>query len=50
MMAKTLAAPVNDCAPSWRVSEPSCSAITAPKGMATSAVGRMVTLAMNHAC
>src|SRR4051795_13059710 len=48
--ASTLAEPVNDCAPSWRVRLPSCSAMTAPKGMLTSAVGRIVTLARNHAC
>ena len=48
--ARTEAAPVNDCAPSCRVSEPSCRAITAPNGIDTSAVGRIVTLAMNHAC
>ena len=48
--ASTEAAPVNDCAPSWRVNVPSCSAITAPNGMATSEVGRIVTLAMNQAC
>ena len=41
---------MNDWAPSWRVSEPSCSAMTAPNGMATSAVGRIVTLAMNQVC
>ena len=28
--ASTLAEPVNDCAPSWRVRLPSCSAMTAP--------------------
>src|SRR6266516_632439 len=50
MMASTLAAPVNDCAPSCRVRLPSCRAMTAPNGIATSAVGRIVTLAMNHAC
>ena len=48
--ASTEAAPVNDWAPSCRVSEPSCRAITAPNGMATSAVGRIVTLAMNQDC
>src|SRR3954451_20108521 len=50
MTDSTLAAPVNDCAPSWRVRLPSCRAMTAPNGMLTSAVGRIVTLAMNHAC
>ena len=39
--ASTRAAPVNDCAPSWRTSEPSCSAITAPNGIETSAAGRI---------
>ena len=48
--ASTDADPVNDCAPSWRVSDPSWRAMTAPKGIATSAVGMIVTLAMNHAC
>ena len=49
-MASALAAPVNDCAPICAVSEPSWSAITAPNGIATSAVGRMVTLAKNQHC
>ncbi len=48
--ASTDADPVKDCAPSWRVREPSCSAITAPNGIATSAVGRIVTLATNQVC
>ena len=48
--ASTDADPVKDWAPSCRVSEPSCSAMTAPKGIATSAVGRIVTLAMNQVC
>ena len=48
--ARTEAEPVKDCAPSCRVSEPSCSAMTAPNGIATSAVGKIVTLAMNHVC
>ena len=48
--ASTLAAPVNDSAPSCWVSEPTCSVITAPNGIATSAVGRIVTLAMNQNC
>ena len=38
--ARTDADPVKDCAPSCRVSEPSCRAMTAPKGIATSAVGQ----------
>ena len=37
--ASTQAAPVNDWAPSWRVSEPSCRAMTAPNGIDTSAAG-----------
>src|SRR3954451_16567566 len=48
--ASTDAEPVKDCAPSCRVSDPSCRAMTAPKGIATSAVGRIVTLAMNQVC
>ena len=48
--ASTEAAPENDWAPSCRVRLPICSAMTAPNGMETSAVGRIVTLAMNHAC
>ena len=44
MTASTLAAPVNDCAPICTVSEPSCSAITAPNGIATSAAGSTETL------
>jgi len=50
MIANTLAAPVNDWAPNCRVNEPSCNAMTAPNGMDTSAVGRIVTLAMNQDC
>src|SRR3954453_8913138 len=49
-MASTEADPVNDCAPSCRVRLPSCSAMTAPNGIDTSIVGRIVTLAMNHDC
>jgi hypothetical protein len=48
--ASTDAAPVNDCAPSWRTSDPSCRAITAPNGMETSAAGRIDTELMNQAC
>ncbi len=48
--ASTLAAPVNDCAPICTVSEPSCSAITAPNGIATSAAGSTETPAMNQNC
>ena len=32
-IASTLAAPVNDWAPIWRVRLPSCRAMTAPNGM-----------------
>jgi hypothetical protein len=49
-IASALAAPVKDCAPICRVSEPSCKVMTAPNGIATSAVGRMVTLAKNQHC
>jgi hypothetical protein len=48
--ASTDAAPVNDWAPSWRTSEPSCRAMTAPNGIETSAAGRIDTELMNHAC
>src|SRR2546423_280240 len=48
--ASTAAEPVNPCAPSWRLTEPSWSALTAPNGIETSAVGRIVTLARNQAC
>ena len=50
MIASTLAAPVNDWAPIWRARVPSSSAMTAPNGMETIIVGKIVTLAMNHAC
>src|SRR5690606_16705143 len=46
----TDAEPVNDCAPNCWISPPTCSAITAPNGMATSAVGTIVTEAMNQDC
>ena len=48
--ARTAAEPVKDWAPNCLISPPTCSAITAPNGMATSAVGMIVTDAMNHAC
>ena len=41
---------MNDCAPNCRIRPPTCSAMTAPKGMAMSAVGMIVTEAMNQAC
>ena len=44
------AAPVNDWAPSCRVSVPSWRAMTAPNGIETRAVGTMVTEAMNQHC
>lgn len=50
MMASTLAAPVNDCAPICVVRDPMCSAMTAPNGIDTRAVGRIETLAMNQNC
>src|SRR6478672_904741 len=48
--ASTAADPVNDWAPNCLIRPPTCSAITAPNGMATSAVGMIVTDAMNQAC
>ncbi len=48
--ASTAAEPVNDCAPNCLIRPPTCSAMTAPNGIATNAVGMMVTDAMNHAC
>jgi hypothetical protein len=50
MRASTEAAPVNDWAPNCLIRPPTCNAITAPKGMATRAVGMIVTEATNHAC
>ena len=48
--ARTAAEPVNACAPNCLIRPPTCSAITAPNGIATSAVGMIVTLATNQAC
>src|SRR4051812_28682801 len=48
--ARTAAEPVNDWAPNCLIRPPTSSAMTAPKGMATSAVGMIVTEAMNQAC
>src|SRR4051794_32899010 len=48
--ARTEAEPVKDCAPNCLIRPPTWSAITAPNGIATSAVGTMVTEAMNQAC
>src|SRR5512139_621259 len=48
--ASTAAEPVKDCAPNCLISPPTCSAMTAPNGMATRAVGMIVTEAMNQAC
>src|SRR5690606_41266742 len=50
MMASTLTAPVNDAAPSWLTTWPSCSETTAPNGMDTSIAGRIDTPAMNQPC
>ena len=48
--ASTAAEPVNDCAPNCLIRPPTCSAMTAPNGIATRAVGMIVTEAMNQAC
>ena len=48
--ASTEAEPVKDWAPNCLIRPPTCSAMTAPKGIATSAVGMIVTEAMNQAC
>src|SRR3954467_3440500 len=48
--ASTDADPVKDCAPNCLIRLPTWSAMTAPNGMATRAVGMIVTDAMNHAC
>ena len=48
--ASTAAEPVNDWAPNCLIRPPTWSAMTAPNGMATSAVGMIVTEAMNQAC
>ena len=48
--ASTDAEPVNDWAPNCLIRPPTWSAITAPNGIATSAVGMIVTEAMNQAC
>ena len=47
-MASTMAAPVADSAPSWRLNDPTCRAITIPNGMEMRITGRLVTLAMNQ--
>ncbi len=47
-MARTMAAPVPDSAPSWRAKLPTCRAMTMPKGIDTRMTGSVVTLAMNH--
>ena len=49
-MASTMAAPVEDSAPSWRANEPTWRAITIPNGMETKTTGMLVTLAMNQHC
>ena len=48
--ASTEAEPVNDWAPNCLIRPPTWSAMTAPNGMATRAVGMIVTEAMNQAC
>jgi len=48
--ASTAAEPTNDCAPNCCTRLPVCSATTAPNGIATRAVGMIVTEAMNQAC
>ena len=48
--ASTEAEPVKDWAPNCLISPPTWSAMTAPNGIATSAVGMIVTEAMNQAC
>ena len=47
-MASTMAAPVADSAPNWRLIVPTCRAMTIPNGMEMRIVGRLVTLAMNQ--
>src|SRR3954451_5297845 len=49
-MARTIAAPVADSAPSCRFSVPTCNAMTAPNGMAINTLGNVQTLAMNQHC
>src|ERR1700710_2525953 len=48
--ASTEAEPVNDWAPNCLISPPTWRAMTAPNGIATSAVGTIVTEAMNQPC
>src|SRR6478736_8405111 len=48
--ASTDAEPVKDWAPNCWIRPPTCSAMTAPNGIATRAVGTMVTESMNQAC
>ena len=48
--ASTAADPVNDWAPNCLIRPPTWRAMTAPNGMATRAVGMIVTEAMNQAC
>ena len=49
-IASTLPAPVWLCAPNWRVSSASSSAIVAPNGIVNSAVGSAETLVTNQVC
>ena len=48
MTASVLAAPENDWAPNCRISDPSCSEMTEPNEIDTSAAGRMQTREMNQ--
>src|SRR4051795_8519713 len=48
--ASTEAEPVNDWAPNCLIRPPTWRAMTAPNGIATRAVGMIVTEAMNQAC
>ena len=47
-MASTMAAPVVDSAPSWRLNVPTCRAMTMPNGIEMRITGMQVTLAMNQ--
>ena len=47
-MARTMAAPVADSAPSCRLKDPTCRAMTIPNGMEIRITGTLVTLAMNQ--
>jgi hypothetical protein len=47
-MASTMAAPVAASAPSWRLNDPTCRAMTMPKGIEIITTGMAVTLEMNQ--